>query len=283
LKIYIDNYTTEINKIIINYYRWILPNHLMQVKQHLQELLDKGVIAPSQSSHASLIVLVRKKNGALHMCVDYRLLNAKARRDAYPLPRIDESLDVLGGAKYFSIMDLASAYNQVEVNPADRHKTAFTTPFGPFKYNRMPFSLTGAPGLFQRLMQTVITDKVLQILIVYLDNIIVFSQEIPEQLRRLEILLKKLREHGLKLKPKRCQFFCLNVNYLGHVVSADGIATDPDKTEMVKNWPKPSTLKDLSWSQSCMKMANMEDRETNLLRTTGTTDARKHLTASSKC
>lgn len=124
----------------------------MEVKQHLQELLDKGVIAPSQSCYPSPIVLARKKNGALRMCVDYRLLNAKARRDAYPLPRIDESLDVLGGAKYFSTMDLASAYNQVEVNPADRHKTVFTTPFGLFEYNRMPFGLAGAPGLFQRLM-----------------------------------------------------------------------------------------------------------------------------------
>lgn len=226
-------------------HRRIPPNHLMEVKQHLQELLDKGVIAPSQSSYASPIVLVRKKNGALRMCVDYRLLNAKARRDAYPLPRIDESLDVLGGAKYFSTMDLASAYNQVEVNPADRHKTAFTTPFGLFEYNRMPFGLAGAPGLFQKLMQTVFRDEVLQILIVYLDDIIVFSQDIPEHLRRLEIVLKKLREHGLKLEPKKCQFFCPKVNYLGHVVSADGVATDPDKTEVVKNWPKPRTLKDL--------------------------------------
>ena len=142
-------------------------------------------------------------------------------------------------------MDLASAYNQVEVNPADRHKTAFTTPFGLFQYNRMPFGLAGAPGLFQRLMQTVFRDEVLPILIVYLDDIIVFSQDIPQHLRWLEIVLKKLREHGLKLEPKKCQFFCPKVNYLGHVVSADGVATDPDKTKVVKNWPKPSTLKDL--------------------------------------
>jgi len=226
-------------------HRRIPPNHLMEVKQHLQELLDKGVIAPRQSSYASPIVLVRKKNGAMCMCVDYRLLNAKARRDDYPLPRIDESLDVLGGAKYFSTMDLASAHNQEEVNPADRQKTAFTTPFGLFEYNRMPFGLAGAPGLFQRLMQSVFRDEVLQILIVYLDDIMVFSQDIPEHLRRLEIVLKKLREHGLKLEATKCQFFCPRVNYLGHVVSADGVATDPDKTEVVKNWPKPSTLKDL--------------------------------------
>jgi len=173
----------------------------MEVKQHLQELLDKGVIAPNQSSYAFPIVLVWKKNGALSMCMDYCLLNAKARRDAYPLPRIDEILDVLGGAKYFSTMDLASAYNQVEVNPADRHKTVLTTPFGLFEYNWMSFSLAGAPGLFQRPMQTVFRDEVLQILFVYLDDITVFSQDIPEHLRWLEIVLKKLHEHGLKLKP----------------------------------------------------------------------------------
>jgi len=109
----------------------------------------------------------------------------------------------------------------------------------------MPFGLAGAPGLFQRLMQTVFRDKVLQILIVYLDDIIVFSQDIPEHLRRFEIILRKLCEHGLKLEPKKSQFFCPIVNYLGHVVSADGVATDRDKTEVVKNWPKPSILKDL--------------------------------------
>ena len=121
----------------------ILSSIVAEVKQHLQDLLGKGVIIPSQSNSASPIVLVREKNGALHMCMEYCHLNAKVKRDAYPLPRIDESLDILGGAKYFSTIDLASAYHQVEVAPADRHKTAFTTPFGLFKYNRMPFGLGG--------------------------------------------------------------------------------------------------------------------------------------------
>ena len=171
-------------------------------------------------------------------------------QDAYPLLRIDGSLDIQGRAKYFSTMDLASAYDKVEVNPVDCHQTTFTTPFGLFEYNWMPCSLAGAPGLFQKLMQTFFRDEVLQILIVYLDDIIVFSQDIPDHLRRLEIILKKLWEHGLKLKPKKCQFFCPNVNCLGHVISANGVTTDPDKTEVVKNWPRPRTLKDLSlfWS-----------------------------------
>ena len=226
-------------------HRRIPPNLLAEVKQHLQELLDKGVIVPSQSDYASPIVLVRKKSGALRMCVDYRLLNAKCRKDRYPLPRIEESLDVLSGATHFSTMDLASAYNQVEVDPADRHKTAFTTPMGLFEYTRMPYGLSNAPATFQRLMQIVFRENLLQTLIVYLDDIIVYSKSIDEHLSRLRTVLSKLRQHGLKLEPKKCQFFCQRVTYLGHIVTADGVTTDPSKTEAVAKWPKPKTLKEL--------------------------------------
>ena len=151
----------------------------------------------------------------------------------------------LGGAKYFSTIDLASAYNQVEVAPSDRHKTVFTTPFGLFEYNRMPFGLGGAPATFQRVMQTIFREELLEILIVYLDDIIVFSQDISTHLHRFKMVFQKLRQNGLKIKVKKCQFFRPKVTYLGHVVSADGIATDPAKTNVVTNWPKPKALKDL--------------------------------------
>ena len=163
-------------------HRRIPPNQFKEVKQHLQELLKKGVIRPSQSDYASPIVLVRKKSGAIRLCVDYGWLNAKTRKDAFPLPRIEESLDALGGARYFSAIDLASAYNQVEVHPDDRHKTAFTTPMGLFKYNRMPFGLCNAPALFQKLMQTILHEELLQILLVYLDDIIMYSCNITDHL-----------------------------------------------------------------------------------------------------
>ena len=208
-------------------YRRIPPNQFEEVKEHLQVLMERGVIRPSQSDYASPIVLVCKKSGALRLCVDYRCLNAKTRKDAYPLPRIDESLDALGRAQYFSAIDLASAYNQVEVHPDDRHKTAFTTPMGLYEYNRMPFGLCNAPGTFQRLMQMIFREELLQILLVYLDDIIVYSDTIADHLKRLERVFQKLREHGLKIEAEKCQFFQSRVKYLGHVVSAEGVATDP--------------------------------------------------------
>ena len=226
-------------------HRRIPPQLFQEVKQHLQELLDKGVIIPSKSDYAAPIVLARKKSGALRLCVDYRSLNTKCRRDRFPLPRIEESLDVLGGAQHFSTIDLASAYNQVKVHPDDRHKTAFTTPMGLYEYVRMPYGLSNAPATFQRLMQTVFRDEMLQTLIVYLDDIIIFSKDINEHLNRLRIVLSKLRQHGLKIEPKKCQFFRTRVSYLGHIVTADGVTTDPAKTEAVVNWPKPATLKEL--------------------------------------
>ena len=236
---------TEDDVPVSQRHRRIPPNQFEEVKQHLQELLKKGVIRTSQSDYASPIVLVRKKSGAIRLCVDYRRLNAKTRKDAFPLPRIEESLDALGGARYFSAIDLASAYNQVEVHPDDRHKTAFTTPMGLFEYNRMPFGLCNAPALFQKLMQTIFREELLQILLVYLDDIIVYSCSIADHLRRLERVFQKLREHGLKIEAAKCQFFKTRVKYLGHVVSSEGVATDPAKTEAVARWPTPKTLKDL--------------------------------------
>ena len=170
-------------------------------------LLERGVIRPSQSDYPSPIVLVRKKIGAIGLCVDYCHLNAKTRKDAYPLLRIDKLLDALGGAQYFSAIVLASAYNQVEVHPGDRHKTVFTTPMDLFEYNRMPFRLCNAPATFQRLMQMIFQEDLLQILLVYLDDIVVYIDSIADHLRRLERVFQKLREHGLKIEAEKCQFF----------------------------------------------------------------------------
>ena len=215
------------------------------LKEHLQKLLRNGCIVESQSDHASAIVLVRKRSGALRLCCEYRALNAKTVKDAHPLPRIDESMDAMKGARWFSTLDLQSAYNQVRMHPDDQHKTAFTTPFGLYEFARMPFGLCNALSTFQRLMQTAFRNELYTILLCYLDDIIIFAKHISEHIRRLDVVFTKLADNGLKLDLKKCSFFRDEVNYLGHRVSAEDIATYPNKITEVTNWPTPSTLKEL--------------------------------------
>lgn len=156
------------------HYRRIPPSEYEVVKEHINQLLQTQVIWESCSPNASPVVLVKKKDGSLRMCVDYRQLNGKMRKDAFPLPRIEESLDALTGACWFSTLGLASGYNQVPVAEADIPKTAFCTPFGLFEWNRMPFGLCNAPSTFQRLMQRIFGDQQCQSLLLYLDDIVVF-------------------------------------------------------------------------------------------------------------
>ena len=226
-------------------YRRIPPAQFALVKEHVQELLRRGIVRPSSSPYASPIVIVQKKTGEIRLCVDYRELNAKTRRDAYPLPRIDESLDALSGARWFSTLDLASGYNQVPMAEKDKDKTAFCTPFGLFEFNRMPFGLCNAPGTFQRLMERIFGDQSLQSLLLYLDDIVIFSTTFEQHLQRLDLVLGRLRHHQLKLKLSKCCFFRAQVQYLGHIVSAAGVATDPEKIRAVADWPTPRTVKEL--------------------------------------
>ncbi|KAK0131974.1 Retrovirus-related Pol polyprotein from transposon 17.6 [Merluccius polli] len=226
-------------------YRRIPPSEYEVVKTHINQLLEAQVIRESSSPYASPIVLVKKKDGSLRMCVDYRLLNSKTRKDAFPLPRIEESLDALSGARLFSTLDLASGYNQVPVSDQDRPKTAFCTPFGLFEWNRMPFGLCNAPSTFQRLMQRMFGDKQYQSLLLYLDDIIVFSSSFSQHLQRLEAVLSRLQREGLKVKLKKCAFFQQKVGYLGHVISSEGVSTDPAKIDAVANWQRPRHVSEL--------------------------------------
>lgn len=226
-------------------YRRIPPTQLEEVRKHIQDLLEKDIIQPSTSPFASPIVLVRKKNGELRMCVDYRKLNAKTRRDAFPLPRIDESLDALKGANYFSTLDLASGYHQIAMDEEDRQKTAFITPFGLFEFKRMPFGLCSAPATFQRLMTAGMNDLIFQMLLVYLDDILVYSKTFQEHIERLRAVLSRLRELGLKLNPDKCKFCRTSVQYLGYTISQGGIATDAEKIKAVEQWAVPQTLREL--------------------------------------
>ncbi|XP_029941466.1 uncharacterized protein LOC115383427 [Salarias fasciatus] len=226
-------------------YRRIPPSEYEVVKEHINQLLDAQVIRESNSPYGSPIVLVKKKDGSLRMCVDYRQLNSKTRKDAFPLPRIEESLDALTGARWFSTLDLASGYNQVPVSEADRPKTAFCTPFGLFEWNRMPFGLCNAPSTFQRLMQRLFGDQQCQSLLLYLDDIVVFSSTVDQHLERMELVLRRLQQQGLKAKLNKCAFFQREVLYLGHVVCDKGVSTDPRKVEVVANWQPPCNISEL--------------------------------------
>ena len=227
-------------------YRRVPPSMVDQVRQHLQEMLDLGVIKRSCSPFASNVVLAKKKDNSLRFCIDLRTLNSRTVRDSYTLPRIDEALDSLRGATWFSTLDLKSGYWQVEMAEEDKEKTAFSVgPLGFYECHRMPFGLTNAPATFQRLMETCMGDLYLSQCLVYIDDVIVFSRTFEEHLQRLEGVFQRLHDAGLKLKPSKCSFFQQSIKFLGHQVSAEGVSPDPDKVAAVKAWPIPSNVSEV--------------------------------------
>ena len=215
------------------------------IQEEIKKMEEKGVIEPSNSPWASPVVLVRKKDGSVRFCIDYRKLNSVTSKDAYPLPRIDDNLDALRGARWFSTLDLASGYWQVEMAPEDREKTAFCTKYGLHQFRVMPFGLCNAPGTFERLMETVLRGMQWERAVLYLDDIIIFSDTIEEHMRRLEEIFLRLKKANLTLKPSKCHFFQRQVEFLGHIVDERGISTDPAKVEAVTNWEIPKRVRDV--------------------------------------
>ena len=219
------------------------PFHLRsEAQDEVQKMLKQGVIEPSDSPWASPVVLVRKKDGSLRYCIDYRKLNDITIKDSYPLPRIDESLDSLSKTKYFSTLDLASGYWQIGLDEDAKKKSAFCTTSGLFQFKVMPFGLTNAPATFQRLMERVLAGLQWQICLVYIDDVIIFSETFEDHLAHLSTVFERLTEAGLKLKPKKCFLFQVQVKYLGHIVSRNGIKTDPEKVKSVSKWPIPTDV-----------------------------------------
>jgi hypothetical protein len=213
-----------------------------EAEEEIQRMLETGVIEPSKSPWAAPIVLVRKKDGSVRFCIDYRLLNNVTLKDSYPLPRIDDSLDALRGSIWFSTMDLASGYWQVEMDPRDAEKTAFATTCGFYQFRVMPFGLCNAPSTFERMMEYLLAGLHWETCLIYLDDIIVYADTFDQHLERLEEVLTRVRKGGLKISPKKCHFFQAKVKFLGHVVSSEGIATDPEKITAVQEWPTPSSV-----------------------------------------
>ena len=216
-----------------------------EIEKQVKELQQNDLIKEGHGAWSSPVVLAQKKDGSWRFCVDYRKLNEVTHKDAYPLPRIDDSLDALGGSQLFSTLDLTSGYWQVELDKSARERAAFVTRSGLWEWQVLPFGLTSAPSTFERLMETVLRGLHWKTLLIYLDDIIVFSKDLDSHLERLEEVFIRLRQAGLKLKPSKCRLFADRVNYLGHVVSADGVETDELKVKAVQDWPVPQHKKDV--------------------------------------
>ncbi|CAG4929464.1 unnamed protein product [Parnassius apollo] len=210
-----------------------------EVETMIEGMVKDGVIEPSSSPWCSPVVLVKKKDGSMRFCVDYRRLNDVTKKDSYPLPRIDDTLDMLTGVKWFSTLDLKSGYWQVEIDTKDKEKTAFSTGKGLWQFKVMPFGLCNAPATFERLMELVLTGLIGDACLVYLDDIIIVGRTFEEHLQNLERVLMKIQSANLKLSPMKCSLFQRQVNFLGFVVSEEGIRIDPEKIAAVKDWPVP--------------------------------------------
>ena len=237
--------TTDDVPVKSAHYR-VPPSRWNEVRDYLNRALANNVIRESSSPYVSPVVLVRKHDGSLRMCVDYRALNAKTRKDAYPLPRIDEALAVLKGAKYFCSLDLAYGYHQIPMSDKDIEKTAFRVGTGGlYEYLRMPFELCNAPATFMRLMDKGFGDQNFQTLLIYLDDILVFGSTFAETMDRLNMVLSRLGNMNLKVKPKKCCMFERQLRYLGHLISEEGIAPDPEKIRAGRDWETPTSEKAL--------------------------------------
>ena len=210
-----------------------------EIERQVTNLLQQGKVKESSSPWSFPVVLATKKDGSQRLCVDYRQLNAVTIKDAFPLPRVDDSLAALSGSRWFSTLDLASGYWQVAMDAGTQEKAAFVTSSGLYEWTVMPFGLCNAPSTFARLMELVLKGLHWKICLIYLDDVIVMGRTFEEELERLKEVFERLARAGLKLKPKKCFLFQKRVSYLGHVVTEEGIAADPEKVEQVRTWPTP--------------------------------------------
>ena len=221
-------------------FRWIPPLLVEEVQNHLWEMLESGAIQPSQSAWCNMVVLVRKKDGSLQFCIDLHHLNACTKKDSYPLPRIQEVLESLVGAGHFSCLDLKSGFWQIKMEEALKQYTIFTVGnLGFFECDCLPFGFCNAPASFQRLMQNCLGEVNLIYCLIYLDDLIVFSQTTEEHLHQLCVVFDQLREYNLKLKPSKCSLFKEEINYLAHRVSKQDV------------WPSDTNLKPLLSVHPC--------------------------------
>jgi hypothetical protein len=215
------------------------------MEEQIKKLLEAAIIQPSQSPYASPAILVRKRDGTWRLCIDFRKLNLNTTKNKFPIPIIEDHLDELHGAKYFSKLVLGVGYHQIRMHKQDIHKTAFRTFFGHFEYLVMPFGHTNAPATFQALMNKVFAPLMRKIMLVFFDDILIFSKTLEEHAQHLQTVLQVLRDNKLYAKFSKCVFATQQVEYLGHVIFEQGVATNPQKIAAVKDLLVPKTITQL--------------------------------------
>ncbi|XP_028754094.1 uncharacterized protein LOC114713594 [Neltuma alba] len=221
------------------------PNEMVELKKQIEELLEKGFIRPSVSPWGAPVLFVKKKDGSLRLCIDYRELNRVTIKNKYPLPRIDDLLDQLAGSCVFSKIDLRSGYHQLRVKAEDIPKTAFRTRYGHYEFLVMPFGLTNAPAVFMDYMNRIFRQYLDQFVVVFIDDILIYSKNRKEHEEHLRIVLEILKKKQLYAKLSKCEFWLTEVKFLGHVISCDGVAVDPSKVEAVLKWKKPEMVTEI--------------------------------------
>jgi len=219
--------------------------YLDSIDEYVEQLRKQDMIEPSAGPWCSNIVVVRRKDGRLRLCIDYRGLNARTYYDSYPLPNIEATLDALGGSSWFCTLDLRSGYHNVVIAEEDRDKTQFITRRGTFRWKRMPVGLSTAPGTFQRLMDLVMCGLSYESVLIYLDDLIIMASDFEQLVERFAVVLERLRAANLKLNCRKCNLFQRKVSFLGHVISVAGIEAQPEKMEVVKSLPVPKNLTEL--------------------------------------
>jgi hypothetical protein len=214
-------------------------------QEAIKGMHEQGIIEPSSSPWTAPIVLVKKKDGTHRFCVDYRKFNDVTKEDSYPLPRFDTTLDALADSKWFSTLDMKSGYWQVDLEQCDIEETAFSTGYGLWQFTVMPFGLCNAPATFERLMELVLASLPWSVCLLFLDGILVHGKTFEEKILNLHEVFGRFRAANLKLNPKKCELFRQKVLYLGHIVTQEGISTEPSEVEAVTTWPRPTNKRDL--------------------------------------